>query len=168
MKMYYYGDIFVLLWVQFNVRKCEVYGFFLLGNVGKFFYKMIVDYKIGDVVLNVNFEFCVEVNKFSYSYELILFIGINFYQFMIKVVMRINFVIKLVSYFFNEKFKIIYLKLFDRVFRNLIVVFSNIFYFFCNEDMYKKLKFSVIDEEIQEFNEEFKKVLINRFLVKSV
>lgn len=67
---------------------------------------------------------------------------------MIKVVMRINFVIKLVSYFFNEKFKIIYLKLFDRVFRNLIVVFSNIFYFFCNEDMYKKLKFSVIDEEI--------------------
>lgn len=168
MKMYYYGDIFVLLWVQFNVRKCEVYGFFLLGNVGKFFYKMIVDYKIGEVVLNVNFEFCVEVNKFSYSYELILIIGINFYQFMIKVVMRINFVIKLVSYFFNEKFKIIYLKLFDRVFRNLIVVFSNIFYFFCNEDMYKKLKFSVIDEEIQEFNEEFKKVLINRFLVKSV
>lgn len=167
MKTYHYGDIPASSWVQFNARKREVYGFPLPGNAGKFFYKMIVDYKTGEAVLNVNFELRVEANKFSHSHELILTTGINFHQFMTKAAMRINFATKLASYSFNEKPKIIYLKSFDRASRNLTVVFSNIPYSPCNEDTYKKLKSSVIDEETQELNEEFKKALTNRFPVKS-
>ncbi|PFX34258.1 hypothetical protein AWC38_SpisGene820 [Stylophora pistillata] len=167
MKTFHYGDILPSSWVQFNPRKREVYGFPLPGNAGRFFYKMIANYKTGASVFNVTFELRVKAKKVEHSHELILSTGINFQQFMTKVALRISFAEKLARYCFNEKPEIIYVKSFDKASRNLTIVFSNIPYSPCDENTYKKLKSSVIDEDTKKLKKEFQKALTNSFPVKS-
>lgn len=167
MKTYYYGDIRPSSWVQFNARRREVYGFPLPGNAGRFFYKIIVNNKIGASVLNITFELRVKANGFEYSHELILTTGMNFHRFMTMVDMRIDFATKLARYCFNEKPEKIFVKSFNRAARNLTVVFNNIPYSPCDEKTYKKLKWSILDEETNEVKQDFKNALTGRFPVKS-
>lgn len=74
---------------------------------------------------------------------------------MINLEMRIDFVIKLVCYCFNEKFVKILVKFFDKLFRNIIIVFVNIFNFICIKDIYSEFRLRIFDEEINIIEKKF-------------
>lgn len=96
------------------------------------------------------FEFCVWVNGFEYSYEVDFKMGMkfNYLKFMINLYMWFDFVRKLVCYFFNEKLSIIWIKNFNKNVRVFIIVFVNIFYFFCFEIIYREFYLKFVDENL--------------------
>lgn len=168
MKTFHYGDIGSLSWVQFDARKREVYGFPMLGNAGRFFYKIILnDIITGALVNEIIFALRVEENGFQYSHELILNTGINFNQFMTMVNMRIDFATKLARYCFNERPAAILVKSFDKASRNLTVVFVNIPYSPCDEKTYSKLRKSLMDEKSHAIQPNFQNALTERFPIQS-
>lgn len=167
MKTSNYGGIRSTSWVQFDIKRREVYGFPLPGNVGTFFYKILVNNIAGSLVDEILLRLLVKANGFEYSHELILTTDINVQQFMTMVNMRIDFATKLARYCFNEKPESILVKSFDKASRNLTLVFVNIPYSPCNEDIYSKLRAGILNEETNEIQPKFQDALTERFPIES-
>ncbi|XP_078369536.1 uncharacterized protein LOC144653420 [Oculina patagonica] len=170
MKTSNYGKIRSSSWVQFDMKRREVYGFPLPGNAGTFFYKILVNNITGSLVDEILLRLLVKANGFAYSHELILTTGTNVQQFMTKVNMRIDFASKLARYCFNEKPASILLKSFDKASRNLTLVFVNIPYSPCNEDIYSKLRARILEEKTKKtktIQPKFQDALTERFPIKS-
>ena len=168
MKTFNNGSIRSTSWVQFDTKRQEVYGFPLPGNAGAFFYKIFVTSFTGALVDEILFQLLVKANGFEYSHELVLTTpGTNFQQFMTRVNMRIDFAMKLARYCFNEKPESIWVKSFDKASRNLTLVFENIPYSPCNEDIYSKLRSKILHEETKEIQPNFQNALTERFPIQS-
>ncbi len=170
MKTSNYGKIRSSSWVQFDMKRREVYGFPLPGNAGTFFYKILVNNITGSLVDEILLRLLVKANGFAYSHELILTTGTNVQQFMTKVNMRIDFATKLARYCFNEKPASILLKSFDKASRNLTLVFVNIPYSPCNEDIYSKLRARILEEKTKKtktIQPKFQDALTERFPIES-
>ena len=167
MKTSNYGSIRSTSWIQFDTKRREFYGFPLPGNVGTFFYKILVNNITGAFVDEILLRLLVKANGFEYSHELILTTGTNFQQFMTMVNMRIDFVTRVARYCFNEKPASILVKSFDKASKNLTLVFVNIPYSPCNEDFYGKLRSRILDEETNEIQPTFQNALSERFPIQS-
>lgn len=167
MKTSNYGNIRGTSWVQFDVKSREVYGFPLPGNVGIFFYKILVSDVTGALLDEIILELLVKANGFEYSHELILTTGTNFHRFMTKVEMRIDFATKLARYCFNEKPASILVKSFNKASRNMTIVFANIPYSPCNENTYSKLRSRILEEDTNVIEQKLQDALTKRFPIES-
>ena len=167
MKTSNYGRIIQSSWIQFDVKSKEVYGFPLPGNVGKFFYKFVVDSVKGHSNCEIIFELRVKKYSSEHSHELILTTGTNYHRFMTNLEMRIDFATKLARYCFNEKPAKILVKSFDKSSRNITIVFVNIPDSPCDKDTYSKLRTRILDEETNVIETKFQNALTSRFPIES-
>ena len=164
------GDIRPSSWIQFDNIKREVYGFPLPGNVGRYYFKILISNNTGALILQIKFELQVQpkANEFEYSHEVILKTGTKFLynQFMTSVEKRTDFVSKLARYCFNEKPSTVWIRTFSKETRTLTVVFVNIPYSPCIEETYKKLKSKLVDEN-SNIEPQFQQALTERFPIQS-